>query len=90
MKLKAIHVPHDVLEALRETAAALGGVPLELVVRAVVREFGGEEPAFRRWVVEEFWFQSFAASAPRRPTLGGWFRDLVHRVLARRRYRTAD
>jgi hypothetical protein len=91
MKLKAIRVPHNVLEALRETAAALGGVPLELVVQAVVREFGHEEPAFRKWLVEDFWFQPApAATPPRRRSLGGLIRDLVHALFARLRYRTAE
>jgi hypothetical protein len=91
MSVKPVHVPPSVEIGLQETAAVMGGLPLEQLIDAALWGFGQQPPEHRSTIIMEFWFDG-RATPPVQPkaTLGGTIRELAYTLFLKFRQRRSQ
>jgi hypothetical protein len=84
---KVLHVPENVLQTLRQTAVAMGGVELDHLIAAAVWAFSHQDAGLKNLVVSEFWFRGIDNAEPvnRHTRSGGFIHALVRRLYAKLR-----
>ena len=63
--MKKVHVPTQVLEALHQTAARMGGLELDQLIPAVIWAFSQQDPAVKNTLVRDGWFRGFEEEHPK-------------------------